>query len=128
MVWIRTAGHNCCVVSLPKHPLSEEEYLRLERQAETKSEYHNGETCAMVGGSPHHSFLANNIGALLKSHVPAGCRAFNADLRIAIPGARLYTYADCTVVCGELQLSSDQQDNGLNPILIVEVLSPSSKG
>lgn len=53
---------------------------------------------------------------------------FNADLRIHIASARTYTYADCSVVCGEPQFSSDQQDNVPNPVLIVEVLSPSTEG
>jgi len=106
----------------PRPPLTEEEYLSVERQATVRSEFHNGQMFAMAGGSPNHSFLASRIGAILDRQVPAGCRVSNADLRIHIPGSGLYTYADCSVICGELQLSSDQQDNVLNPLLIVEVL------
>jgi len=116
------------MASLPAPPLTEEEYLRIERQAETKSEFHDGQMFAMAGGSLNHSLLANRIGALLDRQVPPGCRVFNADLRINIAASKTYTYADCSVVCGEPQLSSDQQDNILNPLLIVEVLSPSTEG
>jgi Uma2 family endonuclease len=116
------------MASLRVPPLSEEEYLHLERQAHAKSEFHDGQMFARAGGSLNHSLLANRIGAILDRQVAAGCRVCNADLRIHIAAARTYTYADCSVVCGEPQFSSDQQDNVLNPLLIVEVLSPSTEG
>jgi Uma2 family endonuclease len=71
--------------TLMKPPLTEDEYLRLDREAATKSEYHDGQMFAMAGGSLNHSLLANSIGALLRSQVPTGCRVFNADLRIRYP-------------------------------------------
>ena len=108
-------------------PLTEDEYLRLERQADTKSEFHDGQMFAMAGGTPNHSFLASMMGILLHRFTPSGCRVFNADLRIHIAAAKTYTYADCGIVCGELQLSSHQRDNLLNPVVIVEVLSPSTE-
>ncbi|HEX4231528.1 MAG TPA: Uma2 family endonuclease [Bryobacteraceae bacterium] len=116
------------MASLPKPPLTEDEYLRLDRKAETKSEFHDGQMFAMAGGSLNHSLLANSIGALLRGQVAAGCRVFNADLRIKIPASKTYTYADCSVICGEPEFSGDQQDVVLNPVLIVEVLSPTTEG
>ena len=113
---------------LPATRLTEEQYLQIERKAETKSEFHGGQMFAMAGGSPNHSLLANRIGALLDRQVSPECRVFNADLRIKVVSAGLYTYADCSVVCGELQFSGDQQDGVVNPLLIVEVLSPSTEG
>ena len=115
------------MASLPVTPLNEEEYLRIERAAFEKSEYHDGQMFAMSGGSPNHAFLSNTIGALLRSQVPPGCRVFSSDLRVYIAAAKTYTYPDCSVVCGDLQLSSDEKDNVLNPVLIVEVLSPSTE-
>jgi len=116
------------MASLPATSLTEEQYLQIERLAETKSEFHDGQMFAMAGGSPNHSLLANRIGALLDRQVPPECRVFNADLRIKVASAGLYTYADCSVVCGDLQFSGDQQDGVINPLLIVEVLSPSTEG
>jgi Uma2 family endonuclease len=83
---------------------------------------------AMAGGSLNHALLANSLGAILRGKVPAGCRVFSADLRIYIAETKTYTYGDVSVVCGEVKLSSDQQDNVLNPMLIAEVLSPSTEG
>jgi Uma2 family endonuclease len=116
------------MASQPTESLTEEQYLCLERQAENKSEFHDGQMFAMAGGTPNHSLLANNMGALLHRQMPPGCRTFNADLRIKIQSAGLYTYADCSVVCGDLQYAGDQRDVILNPLLIVKVLSPSTEG
>jgi Uma2 family endonuclease len=116
------------MASLPTPPLTEDEYLRLDREAETRSEFHDGRMFAMAGGSLNHSLLANRAGALLDRLVPPGCRVLNADMRIHIASSGTYTYADCSVVCRETQFDSDLQDNLLNPLLIVEVLSPSTEG
>jgi len=115
------------MASLPNVSLTEEQYLDIERQAETKSEFHDGKMFAMAGGSFNHALLANRIGALLDSRVPPGCRTLNSDMRIKIASARLYTYPDCSVICGEPQYFGDQQDIVLNPLLLVEVLSPATE-
>src|SRR5712692_4780740 len=115
------------MANMPMPPITEEEYL-LERQAETKSEFFEGQMFAMSGGSFNHSVVASKICALLDGQVPPGCRTFNSDMRIKASVTRLYTYADGGVVCGEPQFADDQQDVLLNPVLIVEVLSPSSEG
>jgi len=107
-------------------PLTEEQYLAIERRAETKSEFHDGQMFAMAGGSPNHSLLAGMMISLLNSQKPPGCRVFTSDMRIKAAKAGLHTYPDCSVVCGELQLFS--KDCLLNPLLIVEVLSPSTEG
>ncbi len=119
--------HNRYMASVTTPKLTEEEYLRLERQALEKSEYHDGEMFAMAGGTPNHSLLAGVAYVLLYRQMPPGCRVFTSDLRIHIASKGTFSYADCVVVCGELQLSSDQQDNVLNPLLLVEVLSPSTE-
>jgi len=82
---------------------------------------------AMAGGSPNHSLIQGSVIALLSRQVPPGCRVFTADLRIHLAVAETYSYADCGIVCGDLELSSDHRDNLLNPLLIVEVLSPSTQ-
>jgi Uma2 family endonuclease len=108
-------------------PLTEAQYLELERSAEIKSEFHDGQMFAMAGGSPNHSLLGNRIGALLDREIPEGCRAFNSELRIRAASAGIYTYPDCSVICGDLEYSGEQKDVVTNPLLIVEVLSPSTE-
>ena len=116
------------MASLPASPLTEDQYLCIERQAETRSEFLDGQMFAMAGGSPNHSFLAGSIVTILGRQLPPGCRIFTADLRIKVLSAGLYTYADCGVLCGEAQFYGKEQDSLLNPLLIVEVLSPSTQG
>ena len=116
------------MATLPTSPLTEEQYLALEREAEFRSEFHNGQMFAKAGGSFNHSVLSSRIGSLLDRQVPAGCRALNSEMRIKVSAAGLYTYPDCGVVCGEPEFFGDRQDVLLNPLLIVEVLSPSTEG
>jgi Uma2 family endonuclease len=116
------------MASLPNAPLTEEQYLEIERLAEFKSEFHGGQMFAMSGGSPNHALLSARMCSLLDQRVPPECRVFSSDLRIKVAPAGLYTYADCSAICGELETFSDQKDVVLNPLLIVEVLSPSTEG
>ena len=106
-------------------PLTEEEYLRRERAAEFKSEFHNGWVYAMSGGSANHSLLAGAILALLRPQLRPGGRVFSSDLRVKIPAASLYTYPDCQVICGDPAIT--EGDNALNLLLLAEVLSPSTE-
>lgn len=115
------------MATLPSTPLTEEEYLRIEREAFEKSEFHDGQMFAMAGASPNHAFLSNRMGALLDRQMPPGCRTFSSDLRVKVARAGLFTYPDCSVICGDLQYFGDRKDVILNPLLIVEVLSPSTE-
>jgi hypothetical protein len=115
------------MASLPNTLLTEEEYLAIERAAEFKSEFHDGQMYAMSGGSFNHSVLGARIISLLSSQVRKACRVLNSDMRVRIQSTGLYTYPDCSVVCGEPQFFRDQQDVLVNPILVVEVLSPSTE-
>jgi Uma2 family endonuclease len=115
------------MASLPDAALTEEQYLRIEREAEIKSEFHDGRMYAMAGGSPNHALLTGSMIAVLYRQMPAGCRTFSSDLRIKASPAGLYTYPDCSVICGELQFAGEEKDVVTNPLLIVEVLSPSTE-
>jgi Uma2 family endonuclease len=115
------------MATLPDAPLTEEQYLQIEREALDKSEFRDGRMFAMAGCSVNHALLSASIITLLHRQMPAGCRTVTSDLRIKVSAAGLYTYPDCSVICGELQYSGDQKDVVTNPLLIVEVLSPSTE-
>jgi Uma2 family endonuclease len=116
------------MATLPDAPLTEEQYLEIERLAEFKSEFHDGRMFAMSGGSLNHALIATRMAVLLDRQMPPGCRTCNSDLRIKVVSAGLYTYPDCSVICGEPEHFGNQKDVVLNPLLIVEVLSPSTEG
>jgi Uma2 family endonuclease len=112
----------------PRVTYTPAEYLARERVAETKSEYLNGEILAMTGASIPHNYITLNLGAELRQRVRGlGCSTFVADVRVRVRHTGLYTYPDVMVVCGPLQYDDDRRDTILNPVVIVEVLSPSTE-
>ncbi|MDV3348645.1 Uma2 family endonuclease [Leptolyngbyaceae cyanobacterium CCMR0082] len=122
------------VVSQSKLPdvistrLTLDEYRAMEENNPERHEYRNGEIFTMSGGSEIHSLIASNfliyLGFLLRD---TDFRLYSSDLRIWIPDYQCGTYADLMVISGEPAFNGDRQDEILNPLLIVEVLSPSTE-
>jgi Uma2 family endonuclease len=113
--------------TLPTPRLSPEEYLKLERKAEFKSEYYNGEMFAMSGGSRHHERISMQLTGLVWRHLRTSrCEAYTANMRVRTPGG-LYTYPDLSITCGEAQFHDKEVDTLVNPTLLVEILSPSTE-
>jgi Uma2 family endonuclease len=111
-----------------KHRLTVQEYLALERRAESRSEYLDGETFAMVGASRKHNLIAVNILASLHGQLRGkSCEVYANDMRVRVPATDLFTYPDVVVVCGQPELDDAEGDTLLNPRLIVEVLSKSTE-
>lgn len=112
----------------PKTYLTPEQYLEIERKAEFKSEYYQGEMFAMAGAKWAHNLLVGNLvrelGQQLRSRPCAVCPS---DMRVRVNTSGLYTYPDVVVVCGKPEFADDQRDTLLNPNLLVEVLSPSTE-
>lgn len=108
----------------PLARVSEEEYLRLERAAEYKSEYVGGEIFAMAGGSSQHSELAANwIGEFKNKLRGRNCRVFMSDLRIRTSASGSYVYPDISVLCGKPDIHGPAGDVLINPTVVVEILS-----
>ena len=108
--------------------LTPAEYLAIERKAPYKSEYVNGEMFAMSGASPSHVLIVTNVVAELRQQLKQRpCTVYSTDLRVKVRPTGLYTYPDVIVVCGQPQFDDEQQDTLLNPTVIVEVLSESTK-
>ena len=108
---------------------SESDYLRAERAAVVRHEYVAGQLFAMAGGSKAHNTIALNIAARLRTHLRGRpCRAFIADMKVRIEGARSYYYPDVVVTCQAADLSpASPRDYLMAPSLIVEVLSASTE-
>ena len=111
----------------PQREISPEEYLELEREADYKSEYYQGEVFAMAGAGRNHNRITENLSISIGSFLRGkSCRTYSSDLKIYIPDNGLYTYPDLLVVCGKEQFVDDKTDTLLNPRIIVEVLSKST--
>jgi len=105
-----------------------DEYRELEETAEFRNEYRDGEIVQMSGGTINHSQIIGNIYAFLKSALRGkNARPFMSDLRLWIPRYRRGTYPDVMVIEGEPVFTEGRSDEILNPIMIVEVLSKSTK-
>lgn len=116
------------MASNPKPWISPEQYLNLERRAETKSEYLNGETFAMTGASRRHNRIALNLAIALDSQLKSkGCEVYVSDMRVKIPVGDFYVYPDVTVACGAPRFEDSEVDTLLNPVIIIEILSKSTE-
>lgn len=103
------------------------EYVSLEQASPIRHEFLGGEIYAMAGGTPDHAALAASVLRLIGNQLPAGCRTFTADLRLHVAATGLTTYADGAVVCGRSDRSAEDPLAVTNPILVIEVTSPSSE-
>jgi Uma2 family endonuclease len=108
--------------------LTSEQYLEIERAAESKSEYFHGRMFAMSGGSLNHARLVRNLivslGAQLRGR---RCEVAANDLRLRVSPEGLYTYPDIVVFRGPPQFADDRTDTIIDATVIVEVLSPSTE-
>ncbi|GAB3332488.1 hypothetical protein GCM10027299_39040 [Larkinella ripae] len=105
-----------------------EDYFALEKGSDIKHEYLDGVIYDMTGGSPAHSLLANNVGAELRSALRGKpCLVYNSDLALAVSETQ-YVYPDASIICGPVQGFDVNKKDANNPLVIIEVFSPSTKG
>jgi Uma2 family endonuclease len=130
-LWKTLLLHVCytsVMVSPARSFITPQEYLTRERQATSKSEYLNGQVFAMAGASPQHAILSKNLVVALDPQIwRKGCQVYGSDMRVRVESTNLYTYPDVSVVCGKAQFDAKDLDVLLNPVLIAEVLSPTTE-
>lgn len=111
----------------PKTLLSAEDYLAFERKSEFRHEYYRGEIFQMSGASREHNLIVTNSVRSISSQLRGKpCETYSNDMRVFTPVTGLYTYPDVVVVCGEPEFTDSEFDTLLNPIVLIEVLSPST--
>jgi Uma2 family endonuclease len=113
----------------PEKRYTLEEYLELDRTSEERLEFWDGEVFCMSGGSRSHDRIIVNCIAKLSARLEAPkCRVFSADMRIRVPSAPPFRYADVSALCGEAEFEEVSGVDALvNPQVVVEVLSPSTE-
>jgi Uma2 family endonuclease len=103
-----------------------EEYLRWENAQTEKHEYFRGEVFAMVGATRRHVTVAMNLSGIFLQHLKgSGCRAYMSDIKVRVAGANAYFYPGLVVTCDKSDHAADAFLSA--PVLIVEVLSPSTE-
>lgn len=106
--------------------ISREDYLKLEETSTEKHEFYQGQVFAMAGGTFQHARIGLNVTTGLAVRLRGKpCQPINSDMRITTPSG-LNTYPDASVYCGQPELI-DHHKTLLNPVLIVEVLSLSTR-
>jgi Uma2 family endonuclease len=114
--------------SLPILRYTPEQYLEMERQADTKSEYFGGEIFAMAGASESHNLIVTNVIREFSTQLRGRpCKTYPSDMKVEVGPSGLFTYPDVSVVCGEVRFRDERRDMVQNPTVIVEVLSPSTE-
>ncbi|HEX2847436.1 MAG TPA: Uma2 family endonuclease [Chitinophagaceae bacterium] len=113
----------------PKYQyISPDEYLAMERASELKYEYYNGHVEAMCGASLKHNQIAMNLYGNIFNYLKGKkCKILPNDMRVSSPGKKIYTYPDATIVCDTPELEDDAFDTLLNPSVLIEILSPSTR-
>lgn len=108
--------------------LTPEEYLDIERNAEFKSEYYNGEMFALAGASYVHNKISSNIHVSLANQLKGKeCQVFQSDLKTKEQVSGLFTYPDIVLICGEPEFYDEEKDVVVNPTVIMEILSKSTE-
>lgn len=108
--------------------IAEAEYLALDRKSPIKHELMAGEIYAMSGASEAHNLITGSTYAMLYNQLRGrSCRVYPSDMKVRTPATRSYAYPDITAVCGEALFADDQRDILLNPVLIIEVMSPTTE-
>lgn len=113
---------------IEKTHYTEAEYFGFERTAFGRWEYVKGEIRQMAGGTTDHGAISSNIVRTLgNALVPRDCRVYGSDVKLHT-GDGINTLPDISAICGEHQYYLGKKDVVLNPLLVVEVLSPSTEG
>lgn len=107
--------------------MSATDYLAFERKSEFRHEFYKGEIFQMSGASREHNILVSNLVTSANSQLRGkSCETYSNDMRVHIPLTGLFTYPDVVIVCGEPKFSDEEFDTLLNPLILIEVLSPST--
>ena len=118
---------NIMAMAPTKIRLTPEEYIQNESSSNVKHEYCNGNIAAMADESRSHNLISLTLASEIKQHLKnTNFRTYIFDMKVHIEGKEkdLYYYPDVMVSSDDSSPSEYYEEK---PILIVEVLSPSSK-
>jgi Uma2 family endonuclease len=114
-------------LSLPRRA-TYADYLAAEQSSERRHELLDGVIVAMAGGSHEHNAIASRFAGLFMTRLPRGDRGYSPDQRFWIAAASRARYSDGSIICGPPAHPPHDGQATTNPLVVVEVLSPSSEG
>jgi Uma2 family endonuclease len=104
-----------------------DDYLRVLDMSTIKLEFCEGVIYAMAGGTPAHAALGASATRLLGNALAGRCTAFSSDLKVRVEATDLSTFPDGSVICGAVQRAAVDPHAATNPVILVEVTSPSTE-
>ena len=104
------------------------DYLATEQNSECRHEFIDGVIVAMAGGSDEHNALTNKLAIALGTRLTDGCRSYSPDQRFWIAARARGRYADGSIICGPPEHPAHDDQATTNPMIVLEVLSPSTEG
>ena len=107
-----------------------EQYLRREERSMEKHEYYNGQIVRLpMAKGPHNIITANLISAVKVATKTLDKKyiAFSSSQLVYLPSLNFSLYPDALVVCEAPQYWDNNEVLLINPILIIEVLSKSTR-
>ena len=111
-----------------EQPMDEATYARLSEESETRLEWISGQIVAMAGASRTHNNLSGLIVTAMNNGLRgSGCVATPADLRVHVEETGDNYYPDVVVSCNDAEMHDSLPHTLLTPIIIVEILSPSTQ-
>ena len=114
----------------PNKQYTEEEYFALEAQSIDKLEYYKGTIIPMAGGTDVHNKIAARMIAMLVYALDEReeiYHIYSSDMKIQLPAYERYIFPDAVVVCKAPEFYKGRRDIIVNPLLVVEVLSASTR-
>jgi Uma2 family endonuclease len=104
------------------------DYLAAEQASERRHEFIDGVIVAMAGGSDEHNAIASRFAGLFMTRLARGCRSYTPDQRFWIAATARGRHSDGSIICGPPAHPPHDRQATTNPLVVVEVLSPSSEG
>jgi len=121
-------GEIFVMATTEKKPVTPQEYLKRERPSKNKHEYFDGTITALAGASMAHNDITINLFGEVRNFLKGKpCRILPNDMRVSSPTRNAYMYPDAMIVCGTPELEDDKFDTLKNPVVIFEILSPSTR-
>ncbi len=111
-----------------RHAMTHEEFLAFEEESELRHAFHDGEVFCMAGGTLMHGTVGTAFITALAPLLRArgcGCFAFGPDVRLT-PRKGDSMYPDVSVACPPLASPPWDAQAIANPVVVVEVLSPTT--
>ncbi len=105
-----------------------QKYWALEATSQQKHELHQAQIIAMAGASRRHNLVVINVASELRQKLRLQpCETYMSDMRVSQQAMENYYYPDISVVCEPPQFENTNPETLLNPLIIIEVLSPTTE-